>query len=319
MTAYLVKRLLATIPTIVLVSIIAFLMLRIIPGDPAAARLEGPTGTADYTEEDLKLIRAKLGTDRPLIVQYGDWAFSLLKGDLGKSLLDDTSINQTMAHRLPLTLELAIVSLVFSTVLAIPLGVISAVNQNTWIDYVGRLIAITGVTVPLFVVAIMIVFIVVRYFEWLPPIGYKHIWEEPLTNLKQLMFPIIALSFTRIGYTARITRSSMLEVLREDYVRTARSKGLGTRAVVYRHALQNAILPVFTLASFQFSVLVGGTVIIEEIFQLPGVGRLLLTSITTRDYNIVQAVVMTTIGIILMVNLIVDLLYPVVDPRIRYR
>ena len=233
-------------------------------------------------------------------------------------MFDDSKVNGKIARGLPISVELAIGAIVISLALAIPLGIVSAVYQNTWIDYVGRFVAITGITVPLFVFAIMILFVLVTVFNWLPPPGYNQIWEEPWTNIKQMVFPIVALSFTRIGYMARITRSGMLDVLREDYVRTARSKGLKETLVINRHALRNALLPVLTLSGFQFAVLLGGTVIIERIFRLPGMGETLLDGIGNRDFTVVQGVVMTMIGAILIINLIVDLLYGVLDPRIRY-
>ena len=318
MYVYIARRLLLFIPTIILVSIISFLLLRVVPGDPAVARLIGPTGTADFTRDELMAAQKKLGTDRPLVVQYFDWSGGLLTGDLGRSMFDDSKVNGKIARGLPISVELAIGAIVISLALAIPLGIVSAVYQNTWIDYVGRFVAITGITVPLFVFAIMILFVLVTVFNWLPPPGYNQIWEEPWTNIKQMVFPIVALSFTRIGYMARITRSGMLDVLREDYVRTARSKGLRETLVINRHALRNALLPVLTLSGFQFAVLLGGTVIIERIFRLPGMGETLLDGIGNRDFTVVQGVVMTMIGAILIINLIVDLLYGVLDPRIRY-
>ena len=237
---------------------------------------------------------------------------------MGKSLIDDAPIRQRVVKGLPISAELAIGAIVFSMVFAIPLGVISAVKQNTWIDYVGRAVAITGVTIPLFVFAILIIFLLVVVFNWLPPAGYADLWDDPWKNVKQMFFPILALSFTRIGYMARITRSGMLDVLREDYVRTARSKGLSETVVVARHALRNAMLPVVTLAAFQFAVLIGGTVIIEQIFRLPGMGQILITAITNRDYTATQGIIMTMIGGILLINLLVDLLYGALDPRIRF-
>ena len=318
MHTYILKRFLAFIPSVVLVSIIAFLILRVVPGDPAAARLAGPTGNSVYTEEDLEILRERMGTDRTLVVQYFDWVQGLFYGDMGKSFYDDTDVRDNIERSLPVSAELAVTGIIISIIVAIPLGVISAVNQNTWIDYVGRAIAIVGVTIPLFVFAILIIFIQVVLFDWQPPLGYAQLWDDPWLNIRQMAFPVLALSFTRIGYMARITRSGMLDVLREDYVRTARSKGLGNRVVVYRHALRNALLPVLTLAGFQFAVLLGGTVIIERIFRLPGLGKILLDSISNRDYAMVQGIVMTMIGGILIINLIVDLLYGVLDPRIRY-
>ena len=320
MQQYLTKRLLLFIPTIILVSLIAFLMLRIVPGDPAVARLAGPFGDAQYTQEQLKELQQKLGTDRNIVVQYVEWFFGMFRGDLGDSLFDDRPVTESMKRRLPVSAELAVGAIIFSTILAIPLGVMSAVRQNTWVDYLGRVVAITGVTIPLFVFAILLLFVLVKGFNYSPVVlVYPELWEEPWANIKKMFIPILTLSVTRIGYMARITRSGMLEVLREDYVRTARAKGLMEQAVVYRHALRNALLPVLTLAAFQFAVLLGGTVIVEQIFQLPGIGRLLIESIFNRDYTMVQGIVMTMVGAILVINLIVDLLYGVLDPRIRFQ
>ena len=319
MQQYLTKRLLLFIPTIVLVSLIAFLMLRVVPGDPAVSRFTDLFGNAQYSVEDLEKLQHQLGTDRHIVVQYVDWFSSMFQGDLGNSLIDDRPVTESMKHRLPVSAELAVGAIIFSTVLAIPLGVISAVRQNTLIDYIGRLVAITGITIPLFVFGVLILLVLVKGFGYAPlGLNYKQLWDAPWTNIEQMFFPIVALSFTRIGYMARITRSGMLEVLREDYVRTARAKGLLEQAVVYRHALRNALLPVLTLAAFQFAVLLGGTVIVELIFRLPGIGTLLIEAITNRDYTMVQGIVMTMVGATLVINLIVDLLYGVLDPRIRY-
>ena len=273
MYVYIARRLLLFIPTIILVSIISFLLLRVVPGDPAVARLIGPTGTADFTRDELMAAQKKLGTDRPLVVQYFDWSGGLLTGDLGRSMFDDSKVNGKIARGLPISVELAIGAIVISLALAIPLGIVSAVYQNTWIDYLGRFVAITGITVPLFVFAIMILFVLVTVFNWLPPPGYNQIWEEPWTNIKQMVFPIVALSFTRIGYMARITRSGMLDVLREDYVRTARSKGLKETLVINRHALRNALLPVLTLSGFPVRRSIGRHSDYRENLSAPGDGR----------------------------------------------
>ena len=319
MRQYTIKRLLLFIPTILLVSIFAFVILRVVPGDPAAQRLAGPFGDAQYTVEQLEDLQRRLGTDRPILVQYRDWFANMFQGDLGDSMIDDRPVTEAMKRGLPLSAELAIGAIIFSTILAIPLGVISAVRQNTLADYVGRIVAIAGITIPLFVFAVLVLFVLVNGFNYAPlALDYQQLWEDPWTNIKQLFFPIIALSFTRIGYMARITRSGMLEVLREDYVRTARAKGLMEQAVVYRHALRNALLPLLTLVAFQFATLVAGTVIVEQLFVLPGIGQVLVDAIIKRDYTMVQGIVMTMVGAVLIINLIVDLLYGVLDPRIRY-
>jgi peptide/nickel transport system permease protein len=318
MQAYILKRLLAFIPTVIMVSMIAFILLRLVPGDPAVAVLLGPTGDADFTEEELIAVRAEMGTDRPLHTQYLTWVGGMLRGDMGKSLMYNQTVADAIKRRVSLTAELGIGAILVGIIFALPLGIISALKQNTWIDYVCRALAITGVTIPLFVMAILIVFLLVVVFEWKPALGFAQIWQDPWTNFQQIIFPIIALSVTRIGYLARITRSAMLDVLREDYVRTARAKGLKEQLVIIRHALKNAMLPVLTLTGLQFAVLLGGTVIIEAIFLLPGTGSLLLEALFNRDYTMVQGVVMMMTGAILLINLTVDLMYGWFDPRIRY-
>ena len=238
--------------------------------------------------------------------------------DFGLSLYTDDPIAEDLATKIPITAELVAVAMLMAVIAAVPLGIYSAVKQNTWGDYVSRFIAITGIAFPNFWVGILIVYFLVRLFDWLPPLGYVSLWDNPLTNLQQIVFPAIALGFYNMALIARVTRSAMLEVLRDDYIRTARSKGLKERVVIGRHALKNAFLPVLTISGWQFGRLIAGTVLIETIFLVPGMGKLLIDSIFHRDYIMIQAIVMVVTVVVLVLNLVIDLLYAWLDPRIRY-
>ncbi len=318
MNLYVVKRLFLFVPTLLLVTIIVFSLMRLIPGDPAYLRLIGADGDAEFTQEQLEDLQAKLGTDKPVVQQYVLWVWDMLRGDMGLSMIHDTPIIDDIKSRLPITIELTILSLALATVIAVPLGVISAVMQDSPADYASRIIAIAGVAMPNFWLAILIIIVLVNAFGWLPPLGYADLWEDPLKNLQQLIFPSIALGFYNMALIARVTRSAMLEVFREDYIRTARSKGLNERVVIVRHALKNASLPVLTISGWQIGRLLAGTVVIEKIFLVPGVGRLLIDSIFARDFTMIQAIVMMVATLVLLLNLIVDLMYGWLDPRIRY-
>ena len=318
MRRYIVKRLLLFIPTVFLASLFVFLLMRIVPGDPALIILGGLSGEGTYTQQDLENLQRELGTDRNIAVQYGDWAWGILRGDLGKSLFRDVPVTDDLKFRIPLTLELAVMASIISFLLAVPLGVVSALKPDSIFDYAARIFTFTGISIPIFVSGIVVVYVLVNVFSWFPPIGYAHIWDEPLKNLQQMIFPAVTLAFYQMNFIARVTRSAMLEVMREDYIRTARSKGLRESSVVLLHALKNAFLPVITVSGWAFGLLLGGTVIIEKIFAVHGMGTLLLDSILARDYTMIQAMVLIfTVGV-MTVNLIVDLVYAWVDPRIRY-
>ena len=318
MRVYLAKRVALFIPTLILVTAFVFLILRIVPGDPAIMLLQGADADEEYTLEELNAMRARLGTDRPMYIQYGDWVWKMLRLDFGSSYFYNNPVSEQMVKRFPITLELTILATLLASVVAVPLGVVSAIKQDTLGDYTARIITIAGIALPNFWVAIMLIFLLVMWFNWLPPLGYANLWERPLTNLQQLIFPAIALGFSNMAFIARVTRSAMLEVFREDYIRTARSKGLGERAVIYRHALKNALLPVVTVSGYEFGRLIGGTVIIEVIFSVPGVGRLLIDSIFHRDFPMIQAIVMVIAVMVLVLNVILDLVYAWLNPRIRY-
>ena len=316
--SYLIQRVLLYIPIILLVTVLVFLLMRVIPGDPALLILAGTSGDGSFKKEDLRKLRAELGTDRPLHAQYGTWLWGLVHGDLGISLFYRTPIKKELGPRIPATLELAFLAVLISVVLAVPLGALSAVKQGSMLDYLTRMLTFTGISVPIFVTGLMVVYLLVRLFNWFPPLGYAMLWEAPWVNVQQMIFPALALAFFELNFTARVTRSAMLEVLREDYIRTARSKGLQERQVVLTHALKNAALPIITVSAWSLARLLGGTIIIEKIFLVPGMGTLLLDAITARDYTLIQAIVLIYVTVVLTANLVVDLMYAWLDPRIRY-
>ncbi|MGH8060237.1 MAG: ABC transporter permease [Candidatus Entotheonellia bacterium] len=318
MHTYIAKRLLLFIPTLLLATLVVFILLRLIPGDPALVKLVGETGEAKFTQAQLDAMRAKLGTDGPLYVQYGNWVWGMLRLDFGVSMFFEEPVSRDLAAKFPITLELTVLALLIATIIAVPLGLLSAIKQDTPADYVARIITITGVALPNFWVGILIVYFLVLLFGWMPPLGYANVWEEPATNLQQLIFPALVLGFYNMAFTARVTRSSMLEVYREDYIRTARAKGLAERVVILRHALKNALLPVATVSGYEFGRLLAGTVVIETIFMVPGMGKLLIDSVLHRDYTTVQAVVVVTTVSVLILNLALDVIYSWLNPRIRF-
>ncbi len=316
---YAARRVLLFIPTILLATIMVFALFWIVPGDAAMMILTGDEGDGGrVSEEDLANLRHDLGLDRPIHIQYADWLWDIMKGDLGTSLWYRSPVIDELKERFPVTLELAVLAMVMAFVAAVPLGLISAVKQDTKIDYISRIFSLIGIAMPTFWIGILMVYGLAYFFGWLPPLGYASLWGDPGTNITQLFFPALALAFHDMAFTARVTRSTMLEVLREDYMRTARSQGLRELTVVSRHALKNALLPVITISGYQFGRLLGGVIIIEAIFTVPGIGRFLVDAIIHRDFIVLQSIILATAAVVLLVNLVVDLLYGVLDPRIRY-
>ena len=316
MRQYAIKRIGLFIPTVLLVTIIVFVVMRLIPGDPALAILSADD--AVYTQEELAQLRAELGTDRPIPIQYFEWISGFLRGDFGTSYWWGGPVMERLGERIPVTIELAILGILLAVVCAVPLGVISAIKPDSLLDYASRIFTLVGISIPTFFSGILLTLVLIRAFGWLPPLGYEDIWEDPWTNIKQLVLPALALGFYDMAFIARVTRSSMMEILREDYMRTARAKGLRELIVLSRHGLKNAVLPVLTISGWQFGRLFGGTVIIEKIFLIPGVGQLLIDAIYQRDFPTIQAVIVIVALSIVVVNLLVDLLYGWLDPRIRY-
>jgi len=316
MQQYALKRIALFFPTILLVTVIVFAVMRLIPGDACIAILSD--GEATYTQEELHDCRVELNLTDPLVIQYFDWIVGAVQGDFGDSLWFKAPVMVELAERIPVTVELTILSMLIAVVFAVPLGILSALKPESWVDYASRIFTLAGISMPTFLVAILIVLGLVHIFDWLPALGYKQIWDEPGANLQQMIFPALALAFYEMAFIARVTRSAMMEIIREDYMRTARSKGLSESVVVFRHGLKNALLPVLTTSGWIFARLFGGTVIIETIFLIPGMGRILIESIFQRDYTMIQAEIVIIAFFIVSINLIVDLLYGLLDPRIRY-
>ena len=317
MRTYLAKRLLLIVPTLFGVAAVVFLIMRVIPGDVTLLILGGDqTGRID--PQQLAAMRHQLGLDQPIAVQFGTWLWGVLRLDFGTSLWTGQPVIEEVLIRLPLSLEVAILATIVSVLLAIPLGMIAAVRQDSWVDYVIRVVSIGGQAIPSFWVGILVILALVIYFGWGPPLEFTPPWVDPWANFQQLVWPVLTVGYRYAAVTTRMTRSTVLEVLREDYIRTAWAKGLRERAVVIRHALKNAMLPVITLVGTEFAFLIGGLVVTETVFTLNGVGRFVVDAVAHRDYPVVQALVFLIALCFVVVNLLIDLTYAWFDPRIRY-
>ncbi|HZP37841.1 MAG TPA: ABC transporter permease [Methylomirabilota bacterium] len=319
MSTYVLRRLLLFVPTLIGASMLIFVMLRLVPGDIAEI-LVYQTGSESSAVQrrQIQQIRHELGLDRPIVTQYVEWVAGALRGDFGQSYVQRRPVVDILRERFPRSMELAILTLLLAMAWAIPLGVVSAVRQNGVLDYLSRLLSLSGLSLPLFFTGALILYGLVRFFRWLPPLEFVSFTENPWENLKQLVWPALAQAYYISAPITRLTRSQMLEVVRQDYVRTARAKGLAERAVIYRHALRNSLLPVVTFIGWWGGRLLGGLVIMETIFVVPGMGSALIQAVSQRDYPTVQAMVFVMALVFLIVNLVVDLLYAWLDPRIRY-
>ena len=318
MRTYVIRRLLLVVPTLFLVTIIVFLVVRMIPGDVIDA-IVSEIPASSSTSVDRERILQMLGLDVPVHVQYGRWIGGVLQGDLGVSLRGDQAITDTVLSRLPVTFELGVFAIVIGLLISLPIGIYSAIRQNTIGDYAGRGIAVTFISVPTFWTATMVMLYPPIWWGWSPPMRLIPFTEDPLGNLGMFLLPAAILGMVLSGTTMRMTRTMALEVLRQDYIRTAWSKGLKERVVVMRHVLKNALIPVVTLVGFQLPILIGGSVILEQIFVLPGVGTLLLDSVQKRDYPIVSGINLFIATAVVLINLLIDLTYGYLDPRVRYR
>jgi len=316
MYKYVIRRLLLAVPVLLLSSLIVFGLMRVMPGDALIA-LMGESGNVG--ERELQKLRKDLGLDRPYHEQYLIWMWQMVSFNPGDSIFTNEPIPVALKKAIPVTLELATLAIILGLIIAIPVGVLSATRQDKPSDYVGRVVAVSGLSLPDFWLGTLVITFAAIWFHWIPPIGYVSIWESPARNLQQFLLPAAVLGFRLSSATMRMTRSTVLEVLREDYVRTARAKGLGGRIVVYKHALKNALIPVVTIVGGQLGTLLAGTVIVETIFALPGMGRLTVEAILFRDYPVVQTNVMLVAGTLVTLNLLVDLSYAWLDPRIRYQ
>jgi len=319
MSAYVVRRLLLFVPALVGASMLIFVLMRLVPGDIAEI-LVYQTGseTSGVQQKQIQRIRQELGLTKPVMVQYLSWMGGAVRGDFGKSYTQRRPVWDILRERFPRSLELPILTLDIALIWAIPLGVLSAVHQNRPLDYLARIASLSGLSIPLFVSGALILYGLVRVFHWIPPLEFVAFTENPLENLKQLIWPALAQAYYISAPITRLTRSQMLEVIRQDYVRTARAKGLAERAVVYRHALRNSLLPVVTFVGWWGGRLLGGLVIREVIFVVPGMGTALVQAVSQRDSPTVQAMVFVMAVVFLVVNLFVDLLYVWLDPRIHY-
>jgi peptide/nickel transport system permease protein len=322
MGSYVLKRILLVIPTLLGAAALVFLLMRLIPGDICAVRLGSGGGTFD--PKALAACHTELGLDRPVWIQFLDFLWGFCRLDFGTSMWSGKPVAVEIAARLPLSLEIAILATVVAISIAIPLGAISALKQNSWLDYAVRVFAIGGIATPSFWIGILAILLVlditnaVTGAPWMPPIDYVPIWKDPIRNLSMAFLPAVTVGYRYAAVSMRMTRSTMLEVMREDYIRTARAKGMINKIIINRHALKNALLPVVTLIGIEFAFLIGGLVVTEQVFNLNGVGRLFVQAVQNQDYTLTQALVMLTVAIFVLTNLVVDLLYGWLDPRIRF-
>jgi peptide/nickel transport system permease protein len=313
MHLYLARRLLLVVPTLIGVSIVVFSMVRLLPGDAVSMLLQ------DYAyASDADAMRARLGLDRPFHVQYFEWVGGLLQGNLGASLRSNDPVTIEISNRMPVTAELGLMAMAIGLLIALPIGVLSAVRQDTRTDYLARGLAIGMLAIPGFWLGTLVITLPSIWWQWTPPLRYTKLWDDPGKNLGQMIIPAIILGIALSGTVMRLTRAQMLEVLRQDYVRTAAAKGLKEWAIVFRHALRNAFIPVLTLLGLEVAIVVGGAVVVESVFALPGIGRYLLEGIQYRDYPVIQALNLIFATVIVLANLLVDLLYAWFDPRVRY-
>ena len=317
MLRYAANRILLMVPTLIGVAVLVFFMLRVVPGDVVEVKLRGDGG--NVSEQTLEMERKRLGLDKPLASQFADWMIGLARLDLGRSMWTDRPVVEEIAIRLELSLQVAIMATFFAVLIAIPLGTMAALFRDTWIDYVVRIVTIGGLAIPSFWFGMLIMLTLLWLFNWLPPITFSPLYVDPVANLAQLTWPALAVGYRYAAVVARMIRSSLLEVLNEDYVRTARAKGVFEKLVVSRHALRNALLPAITVIGLEFAFLIGGLVVTEQVFNLNGIGKLFVQSVSRNDFTLIQGMVMLIALFYVLVNLAVDLLYAAFDPRIRYR
>ncbi len=318
MRTYIMRRVLLIIPTLFLVTIIVFLSVRFVPGDVIDIMVSEMGVTEDREGAALRL-RQQMGLDKPIYVQYGRWVGAAFRGDLGESLWSGRSITEEMGAKLPISLELGLMAMITALIISLPIGIYSAIRQDTGGDYAGRSIAILCISLPGFWLGTMVIVFPSVWWNWTPSMEYIPFLSDPGTNLVQFIIPAVIMGMVMSGNTMRMTRTMMLEVLRQDYIRTAWSKGLAERVVVTRHALKNALIPVVTIVGLQVPILIGGTAIMEQIFVLPGVGRYLVEALGRRDYPILSGINLIMASFVLVVNLVVDVIYAYLDPRIQYR
>jgi peptide/nickel transport system permease protein len=317
MGRYILHRLLLMIPTLFGVAALVFLLLRVLPGDIVELKYAG-SGTF-APKQAIEREKAQLGLDQPLWRQFVSWIAGIARLDFGTSMWTGRPISHEVAIRLELSLELALMATLVAVLISVPLGTLAALRQDSWLDYFVRIFSIAGLAIPSFWLGIMIILLFIIFFHWLPPLTFTSFWVSPRANLAQLLWPALAVGYRYSAVATRMTRSAVLEVLREDYIRTARAKGLWEKVVLTRHALKNALLPVITVLGLEFAFLVGGLVVTEQVFNLNGIGKLFVEAISQRDYTMVQSLVLLTSFVFIFVNFLVDLVNAWLDPRIRYQ
>ena len=317
MRKYLLKRFLLMFPTLLGVAALIFFIMRVVPGDIVELRMMGDRGSV--SAEAVATERIRFGLDRPLWQQFATWLWGVVRLDFGTSMWTGAPIFEEIKLRFALSFQVAIMSTVVAVVLAIPLGVLAALKQDTWVDYAVRIFSTAGLATPSFWLGILFILALLIIFKWLPPMVYTPFWVDPWQNMAQLIWPALTVGYRYSAVATRMTRSAMLEVLREDYIRTARAKGLVEKLILVRHALKNAMLPVLTVVGLEFAFLLGGLVVTEQVFNLNGLGLLFVQAVQHRDYTLVQALVMIVAGFFIIVNFCMDMIYAWIDPRIRYR
>ena len=319
MRKYIFRRLLLYAPTLFLASIAIFLIMRVLPGDVALVILGGGDNTTNLSMEQLEQVREQLGLKDPLYQQYAAWAWSMVNGDFGgDSIISKEPLAEIVGRRLPVTLQLTLYTAFIAWAIAIPAGLIAALYQNRPADYLVRIITVSGNALPNFWIALMLILGLLLYFNWTPPLFYENLWENPKDHLLKMIWPALVLSWGYAAYLTRVTRSTMLEVFRQDYMRTARSKGMMERVVILRHGLPNTLIPVITMGGLQLASLLSGTVVIETVFSLPGIGQGVVQAAGERDYPVIQSLTMLLVAFALTLNVIIDVIYAKVDPRISY-
>ncbi len=319
MLRYTLNRFLLMIPTLLGVAILVFFLLRLMPGDPVATMLLGDAGGANISPEVIVAERARLGLDKPLYVQFFKWMGGVLQGDFGYSMWTGKPVIYEIGIRLELSLQVAVMATILAILLALPLGTLSAIFKDTWIDQSIRVFSIAGLAVPSFWLGMIVILLLLTYFSWIPPLTFTSFWENPWENLSQLIWPALAVGYRYSAVATRMMRSSILEVLQEDYIRTARAKGVQERLVVARHAMRNAMLPVVTVIGLEFAFLIGGLVVTEQVFNLNGIGKLFVQAVARSDFTMIQSLVLLVSVFFVLINFVIDMLYALLDPRIRYR
>jgi peptide/nickel transport system permease protein len=317
MLSFLLRRLLLVIPTLIGVAVAVFFLIRVVPGDVVVVKLRADG--AQVTQDAIDAERKRLGLDKPMVVQFTDYMLGLAVGDLGKSLWTGESVAKEIAIRFPVSFQVAVMATLIAVFIGVPLGVLSGLYRDTWIDNTIRVLSVSGLAIPGFWLGMIIILMLLAVFNWLPKIGYVSIFEDPIANLSALIWPALSVGYRYAAVVARMMRSALLEVMREDYVRTARAKGVFERLVVQRHAVRNALLPVVTVVGLEFAFLIGGLVVTEQVFNLNGIGKLFVDATTRGDFTLIQGLVLLIATVFVVVNLVVDILYAFLDPRIRLK